>query len=284
MTLREFVHTLTNNLLHIYTFNEAKAIAEFYTTEILSLSKNEYYLFSDKQIDDKDIEKLNINIEKLIKCYPVQYVLGYAYFYNYKFYVDNNVLIPRQETEIIIDYISKINNINSFINILDIGTGTGCIAITIKKLFPNINTHAIDISEKAINMCLKNAKLHKLMINTAVVDILSDNIPFNDIKFNMIVSNPPYVLESEKKLMHKNVVDFEPEIALYVKDSQALIFYEKIAKFAINKLYSKGIIIVEINEQYGKEVISLFNKEGFSNCKIIKDLNNKDRFVVGNLD
>ena len=278
-TFFEYTKKLSNKLENLYPAIEAKAIAKYYIEEILQLPYN-FLIFNNQQelsIEQKDI--LQKNEKRLLQNEPVQYVTNSAWFYGLKFYVDKNVLIPRQETEILVNHIIKIAQKNPNINILDIGTGSGCIPICIKKHIPQAQIYTLDISEKAMEICKKNALLNNVEISVIQHDILSDLPLPIDLQFDFITSNPPYVLNSEKLEMSKNVVDYEPEIALYVDDYEPLIFYKKILSKIKKIVKSDTKLIFEINEKFANEVIELNKNFGFQNNEIIKDLNQKDRFV-----
>lgn len=239
----------------------------------------------DDEIDGNTLSLLNAKSALLIEGKPVQYVTGTASFYGMDFKVDNNVLIPRQETEMLVD--SLLNSLlaehsrsgDLSVKILDIGTGSGCIAISLKKNLSGANIFAIDVSPKALYIARENAKFNEVDVSFAKYDILSeDNFPFKE-NFDIIVSNPPYVMNSEKLLMHKNVTDFEPSLALYVDDKDPLIFYRSILCFAErHQPERKPSIFFEINENLGKEMLELCKSFGYQ-AEIIKDLNGKDRFI-----
>jgi release factor glutamine methyltransferase len=186
------------------------------------------------------------------------------------------VLIPRPETEFLVEEVLKSTS-NTPGKILDIGTGSGCIAITLAKNLPQKTVIAFDISDDALQVASKNAKQLGANVTFHHVDILTSEIDFQELEF--IVSNPPYVAASEKHAMNRNVLDHEPHLALFVPDSDPLIFYKVIAQKGLSALKSGGRIVVEINERFGKEVCDIFVQTGFTNARVIKDLQNKDRIV-----
>jgi release factor glutamine methyltransferase len=239
----------------------------------LSLSE----ILSGKKIDAETETKIVEALEKVLLKNPVQYVLGETEFYGRKFFVNENVLIPRCETEELVDLVVKENRYNK-INVLDIGTGSGCIAISLSCELPDAKIYAIDISAKALETAVRNCNYNKAEALFAEYDIMSGaKFPY-EVKFETIVSNPPYVRMSEKKYMHENVIEHEPHIALFVNDSEPLIYYEACLRFAENYLANKGKIYVEINEFLGEETLSLFRDYGFD-ADLIKDLSGKNRII-----
>ena len=282
MTIADFIHTLTSQLEAIYDKNEARSIAEVFVCDELMLSRTKMLIHKDDELQQTDFDRLKSKSVRLTNGEPVQYVTGIASFCGLDFKVDNNVLIPRQETELLVD--SVIRPFGSAqeaknINILDIGTGSGCIAVSIKKFMPEANVFAVDISEKALEIAKQNAESNQTEINFAQYDILSERkFPFSE-KFDIMVSNPPYVLNSEKSLMHKNVTDFEPSLALYVDDNDPLLFYHGILKFiGRHQPDCKPLVFFEINEKLGTEMLELCIKFGY-NAEITNDLNGKNRFI-----
>lgn len=226
-------------------------------------------------------EKEERSIEEVIKRLntqePVQYILGKADFFGRVFTVNPSVLIPRPETELLIDEIVKKAS-NTPGKLLDIGTGSGCIAITLAKELPDKTVIAFDISEAALKTASENATELAAQVDFRKTDILTESIPFNDLE--IIVSNPPYVTVSERRSMNNNVLKHEPHLALFVPDNDPLVFYKAIAQRGFVALKSGGKIYVEINEQFGKETSDAFQKEGFTMIRIVKDLQGKDRIVV----
>jgi len=280
---------LYDNLLQqitTYESQEAKEIVFWLMEFYLGLRKID--ILGDKSFE-KAIDWTNI-IERLNNNEPIQYILGETEFYGRRFLVNDSVLIPRPETEELVKYIIKKQK-NQFsvkrkqLSILDIGTGSGCIAISLAKELPNFIVSAYDISKNALETAKKNAELNKADVNFEKVDILKPPFIHSLFQyplrhsFNIIVSNPPYVTKQEIYRMQKNVLDFEPHLALFVEDSEPLIFYEAIANFAFNNLTDNGLVAVEINEALGEETANVFRRKGFSEVEIIKDMHQKDRFV-----
>jgi len=216
---------------------------------------------------------------KLEKGKPIQYILNKAWFYNCFYYVDERVLIPRPETEELVDLILKENS-QERINILDIGTGSGCIPISLKKNRSHWNVHALDVSEKALEVAEINLKLLNCTVGLKHFDILSGT-PNYEEKFDIIVSNPPYIAKKEIDSMQDQVIDFEPHLALFVSDSEPFLFYKKISKQANAMLCKGGKLYFEINQLYGNEICEIMKQNGFDNIKIIKDINQNDRIVCG---
>ena len=220
-------------------------------------------------------KKIKRIVSQLKKNKPIQYILEECVFFDLKFKVNSSVLIPRPETEELVKWILK----DEFKSMVDIGTGSGCIAISIAKN-KNVNAHAIDISNASILLAKKNAEFHGVNINFLNIDILTENI---NNKVDIVVSNPPYVLKKEKKHMNKNVIDYEPEIAIFVDDNNPFIFYKIIAKKAKKILNRNGKIYFEINESYSAEVIKILKYYGYVNIKLKKDINDRDRMIKATL-
>ena len=280
---------LYDNLLQqitAYESQEAKEIVFWLMEFYLGLRKID--ILSDKSFE-KTIDWTNI-IERLNNNEPIQYILGETEFYGRRFLVNDSVLIPRPETEELVKYIvdkqkKQFPVISNQLSILDIGTGSGCIAISIAKELPNFKVSAYDISKKALETAKINAELNKADVTFEKIDILKPSFIHSLIQyplrhsFNIIVSNPPYVMKQEIDRMQKNVLDFEPHLALFVEDSEPLIFFQAIANFAFNNLTDNGLVAVEINETLGEETAEIFRRKGFSKVEIIKDIHQKDRFV-----
>ncbi len=211
---------------------------------------------------------------------PIQHIIGKTHFMDLEFLVDKNVLIPRPETEDLVRWIlDDIKNHQEAITILDIGTGSGCIPIALKKQLPNAKVATLDISDKALKIATQNAKNNTVQIEFIHANILE--IDKLHQKFDIIVSNPPYVRELEKKEMHKNVLQHEPELALFVSDEDPLLFYRKIASFAVNNLNDGGALYFEINQYLGKETKQLLDSTNFSDIELRQDLFGNDRMLKG---
>ena len=260
-------------LKEIDNFSRREIISFAYLSieKILGFSKSDCILNSNYILSDEDIssfEKIIVDIKKNI---PIQYVLGETHFYNLKFNVNSSTLIPRPETEELVRYILSHN----FSSVLDIGTGSGCIAISIAKN-SNASIDAIDNSKEALEIAKSNAILNSVDVNFMFKDVFGISVTK---KYDLIVSNPPYVLNSEKKYMHQNVIDYEPHNALFVEDSNPLIFYEKIALIASKNLNSNGLLFFEINEKFGEQIIDLLLKLNFVDIELKKDINGRDRII-----
>lgn len=238
-----------------------------------SLNKKELLNAKEKRFFD---EKIML----LIEGNPIQYIIGEVLFYQLLIKINESVLIPRPETEELVHLICENRSKKRFKNILDVGTGSGCIILALKSIFYDTECVGLDISKAAIKTAKKNSKLLNLDVEFLVDDIFNINIK---TKFDVIVSNPPYITLKEKGLMENNVLDHEPHMALFVDDYEPLIYYKAIAKFGIQSLTKKGEIYFEINEKYGDEVVYLLNDLGYQNCEIKKDLQGKNRFVLAQL-
>jgi len=237
-------------------------------------------ILTGKEIKTVKLDALSEIVSRINKKEPIQYILGKAEFYERQFIVNSSVLIPRPETELLIR--SIIDDNVSAPTILDIGTGTGCIAITLALEIPSSNVYGIDISDSAIAVARQNAETLGARVNFSKSDILNDEAA--NQQFDIIVSNPPYITQAEKSAMKSNVLDFEPHLALFVSDEDPLIFYKAIAKKGRSTLKSGGKLYVEINERFGGNVSELFQSKGYTNIQIIKDLDGKDRIVMAMLN
>src|SRR5258708_29712860 len=228
-------------------------------------------ILSEKTIDEIDFSQV---IERLNRHEALQYILGEAAFYGRKFKVNPSVLIPRPETELLIQEVVKQNFTSS--RILDVGTGSGCIAITLKLEIPKAEIYGLDISMSALSVSEENANALKADVKFIQIDFLKD---FSTEPFDVVVSNPPYIKESEKESMRTNVLKYEPHLALFVPDNDPLLFYKAIALKSKTLLSPRGKIFEKINEQYGKKVKELFEQSRLNRVTIIKHLDGKDRLV-----
>lgn len=288
MTIQQGYKHLLYQLFGLHTDREATAICDLVIAYITGQQKIDRILNKTMPLSKLQEEQLENFTLQLLQKQPVQYVLQEAWFAGMKFFVDNSVLIPRPETEEltawIIEEAQEIQTQNKEddtpIRILDIGTGSGCIAITLKKKLPKASIFAIDVSEKAISVATKNALANSTYIQFSVNDILSRNNWKVLPEFDILVSNPPYIKESEAAMMDNNVKDYEPGLALFVKDEERLLFYNAISDFGLYKLRKKGKLFFEINELYGKEVSELLLEKGYKNIHLKKDVSGKDRMIM----
>ncbi len=273
MTFREAQHQLKDKLTEIYDLREAANIAEWALEDISGLSRIDRLIHDGSFTRDQE-EKYGDYKARLMSATPVQYVTGYAWFMGERFKVNENVLIPRPETEELVAWINtSVTNMNP--RILDVGTGSGCIPVMLKKSIPNATLIAIDLSEDALAVARENARIHQAEINFHQADFLNERIWPLLPDMDIIVSNPPYIPLSHKDSMEKNVVDHEPHLALFVPDEDPLKFYRSILAFARQKLNPGGMIFFETHDDLAQQVADL----GGAHAEISKDLSGKDRMV-----
>lgn len=278
MNIQATFQNFVKPLYSIYGEGEANSIARIVFEDAFKM----YDLASQRKFPKEHLGYLNEIQGRLIQHEPVQYILGEADFYGYKFKVNPDVLIPRQETEELVFWIK--NTVEELfrknvIKMLDVGTGSGCIPISLKKLLQNVEVHALDISQGAIKIGKENALRNKVEINFLHQDILDtagwESLP----EFDIIVSNPPYIPYRESDLMPENVKQFEPHLALFVENEDPIIFYKMIAKFAKRNLRKGGFLFFEINEFNAPEVLSMLQNNGFTEVILKQDLDGKDRMI-----
>ncbi|WP_165025474.1 peptide chain release factor N(5)-glutamine methyltransferase [Dysgonomonas sp. ZJ279] len=275
-TAIDYIHT---SLKELYPETEisgfTRIIIEHTTGRDYRLALIDKTTFSQEQVDS--IHRI---VERLMTYEPIQYILGETEFFGLPFSVNSDTLIPRPETEELVELILNENK-EPNLSVLDIGTGSGCIAIALAKHLNSASVSAWDFSQGALDMAGKNTNKSLVNVDFARVDVLSE-YPV-DKKFDIIVSNPPYVLESEKTAMDNNVLDYEPHTALFVPDNKALLFYERIADIALNILKPTGKLYFEINQAKGKETIEMLKAKGFINIALHKDLSKRDRMINAEL-
>lgn len=276
-TIKDIRSFLSQEINDIFPPEEIWAMSNIIVRDVLGISDIERLRDPDKLLSEKEIVTIQNIASELKTGKPIQYILGEAPFYGLTFKVTPDTLIPRQETEELVRHIIT-ENASLEGDILDIGTGTGCIAIALSVNMQKANLFASDFSREALEVAQINAQKNNVKVTFIHDDILNTSI---DGSFDIIVSNPPYVLESEKRMMSINVVNFEPPTALYVPDDKPLLFYEKIAEFASEHLKEKGKLYFEINEAFGPQVAEMMRSKGFQKVRIIKDINGKDRFAEG---
>jgi len=258
--------------------DEIQSILYLIIENVLGLSRADIIAEKPVSLSDREQKKMSDVISRINAQEPVQYILGITYFYGRKFKVSPAVLIPRPETELLIDEVLKETNPFTPGTILDIGTGSGCIAITLAKELPAKRILTIDVSEDALRIANENAQQLNAAVEFHRTNALTENFPIQQIE--ILVSNPPYVSLSEKKSMKENVLNYEPHLALFVRDNDPLVFYKMIARKGYEALTDYGKVFVEINERFGEEVSSLFSDVGFKNIRIVKDLQGKSRIVT----
>ncbi|APZ47839.1 protein-(glutamine-N5) methyltransferase, release factor-specific [Polaribacter reichenbachii] len=286
MIVKQFRTHFKNELSEVYPTTEIDSFFFLLIDEYLGLQRIDTVLKPDFKIDEAKLSILNKALQRLKNQEPLQYIIGKTEFYGYPFFVDKNTLIPRPETEELVEWIlNEIENLdlseNKKLNILDIGTGSGCIPISLAKNLKNTTISSIDVSADALKMAKKNAELNKVNINFIENDILAtNNLPES---YDIIVSNPPYVRELEKVEIQNNVLENEPHLALFVSDDDPLIFYNKIAELAKKHLSKSGILFFEINQYLGKETLEMLIKKGFKNVELRKDLFKNDRMIKANI-
>jgi release factor glutamine methyltransferase len=276
--MKQTISNIKNSLSGLYELSEVESFISMIFNFVFGYSKREMILNADQSLPESTILKINEIISRLKNFEPIQYIFGEAEFYGLTFKVQPGVLIPRFETEELVDLIIKREQ-NSTIKILDIGTGSGCIAISLKKHLPKSELWCCDISDKALEITRQNAELNKVEVKLEKFDVLGHS-NFIERGFDLIVSNPPYVTNKEKLVMRKNVLNFEPSLALFVPDDDPLLFYRAIVQKAKKLLNTKGKLYFEINEDFGNDISALLVKNGFD-VEVIKDINGKDRIVYG---
>jgi len=281
MTLNEARTVLTKELNKVYDNDELRNIIELVIEHITNMPRAEQVKNKVAYLTCTQLENLDEITERLKKNEPVQYVLGEAWFAGMKFKVNKNVLIPRPETEELVDWIVKESQklkVKSQ-SIIDIGTGSGCIPITIKKKLPQATVSAIDVCSEALFTATENAIELNADIDFLLLDFLDEEKWIELGQYDLIVSNPPYVKQTEINTMHERVKEFEPHLALFVPDHDALLFYKKLSTFSLTHLNPGGSLFVEINEALGEQVVDIFRSAGFVNIELRKDMQGKDRMV-----
>ena len=281
-SVRDCYESIVMRLKAVFTAEEARAMADRVVDHYFNLSPWQRVMAGTTEADKEKVYLIEGAVNKLVDNIPLQYVLGTSFFMDLELIVNPSVLIPRPETEELVTLILKQysgNQISQKLNILDIGTGSGCIPIALKRYIPESNVSSIDLSGEALMVAHENALRNQVVINLIKADILDQTQWKAFPQFDLIVSNPPYVTHEEKKQMKPNVLNHEPHTALFVPDNDPLIFYRCIMNFAKAKLINGGTIWVEINEAFGKEVLSLFEDNMFKERELLKDMFGKYRFV-----
>lgn len=276
-TLRQLSDSVRARLAPVYGDGEARWLFRTIMEHVKGWNQVELVMRADKEVSDFTIGRVNEAVGKLLDGEPVQYIYGDTYWYGMTLKVTPAVLIPRPETEELVDMIVKANT-QSDLRVLDVCTGSGCIAVALAKSLDFPHVTGIDISDDALAVARENSSLQKVKVDFAKADAL--NLPTDEQKYDIIVSNPPYVMESEKATMYRNVLDFEPSIALFVPDGDALKFYKAIAAYAKSALTDGGRLYFELNPLTADALKTWMESEGWSDVQLLPDMHKKIRFMV----
>ena len=278
--MQETIKFIKAELAPFYHETEVGSMVRLILEHTCNITYMDISLQKNLKVDKQQMATINNMVERLKKHEPIQYVLGETEFYSLPFKVTPDVLIPRPETEELVDWILH-SNIDKKADILDIGTGSGCIPVVLKHHFPLSKVSAIDISGAALALAKENAAANKTEVSFKKRDILKwQEYPWGE--YGLIVSNPPYIRKMEKKFMQENVLGYEPPLALFVEDGAPLVFYSGIADFAKSHLKKGGLLFFEINEAFGEKVKNMLLGKGFSSVELKKDLSGKDRMIKAN--
>jgi release factor glutamine methyltransferase len=268
-------------LKNIYPAREASLFLDMIFEQRLNISSIDRALYPDRRISESEMLQVHFDIKELRKFRPIQYIHQVTGFCDLDLFVDERVLIPRPETEELVEWIANENTDCAGIFILDVGTGSGAIALALKQRLPQAQVSGCDLSTEALDVAKINASKTGLVVDFFEMDIMSKTYNSNLPEYDIIVSNPPYVTTSERKIMSRNVLDFEPEAALFVSDDDPLRFYRAVIRYAKTNLKTGGIIFFEINERFGTEVSELLIRNNYQNVRLKKDLFDKDRMISG---
>jgi len=282
--MKTILRFIQEQLKDFYPDSEIKSLGFLMLESVCKMDKSSVLRCKDKQLSLKEQLMVEEIIADLKKHHPIQYILGKTEFYGLVFQVDENVLIPRPETEELVERIIREEKSKTDCKLLDIGTGSGCIAITLAKRLAGAKVFALDISDKALNVAKLNAIKNQVDVHFFHYDILSNEpFPFSFHKFDCIVSNPPYITLKEKTALAKNVLDYEPHQALFVPNDNPLLFYERIAGFALDRLSKGGSLYFETNSLYGQDVARALEKKNFQSVELFKDISGNDRIIIAKL-
>lgn len=294
MNLGEAINYCSTELDQIYDVSEGTNIAYLLLEDCTGYNRTTLLFHKEESLSFDQEALLKQHLHRLQQHEPVQYVLNKAWFYGMKLYVDKNVLIPRPETEELVDWIVKDmqakepdvfqrgttqSDATDQLKIIDIGTGSGCIALALKKAIPKAEVWGCDVSEEALTVARRNGATLDIRVDFQGLNFLDEAQQTLLPTVDVLVSNPPYVPLRDKELMRPNVVDYEPHTALFVPNDDALLFYKAIAVFAKKRLYPKGSIYLEIHEELSNEVVDLFRKEGYHKVEVRKDMQGKERMI-----
>ncbi|WP_153796642.1 peptide chain release factor N(5)-glutamine methyltransferase [Foetidibacter luteolus] len=279
MTIQQAYQQLLSALFDLYDDREAANIANLVIEHVTGQRKIDRLMNKLLPLSGQQQQDIETHLQQLVRHVPLQYVLGEAWFAGLKLFVNPHVLIPRPETEELVEWIVQSAGKKVAPAILDIGTGSGCIALALKKKLPLAKVHGADVSAGALEVAAENAALNKLEISLQLLDVLDENAWCSLPNFNIIVSNPPYITHAEANDMEAHVLEHEPHTALFVPDNTPLLFYTKIADFGLAHLAQKGMLFFEINEAFGNETVHLLRDKGYTDVELRKDLQGKNRMV-----
>jgi release factor glutamine methyltransferase len=294
MKMADAERYISGRLQEVYEESEAKNIADLLIEHITSLSKNERLSRNEYEITPEQELAFREDIQRLLKHEPIQYLMNKSWFYGLELFVDPSVLIPRPETEELVEWV--INDIKAsgldvftrdmagadktnLLKILDVGTGSGCIALALKKAMPKAEIWGCDMSEEALNVARRNGSALDIRVDFQGLNFLDPEQQRQLPTVNILVSNPPYIPIKDKQLMDRNVVEHEPHLALFVPNDDPLVFYRALAKFGMHRLYENGSIYMEIHEDLGNQVTDLFKEQGYFSVVVKKDMQGKNRMV-----
>jgi release factor glutamine methyltransferase len=277
MTFKQAFTYIHQELKNIYPETEIEAFIQILCRHLFGLSRFDCILRNTDSLTEKSESQIYNIIQELKGFKPIQYILRETEFYGLRFFVDEAVLIPRPETEELVEWVINDWKNKGDISVLDIGTGSGCIAVTLANKLPLAKVSALDVSPEALAVAKKNAFEHKVKIEFYQLDILNNKFPAQ-LQYDVIVSNPPYVTYEQKELMDSNVLDFEPHLALFASEKNPFVFYEAISEIAQNHLKPNGAIYFEMNEEKAHETAKIIEKFGFI-CELKQDINGKYRMI-----
>lgn len=279
VTLLKIRQEFVEKLSEIYHPEEAKTLSQIAVEAVTGWNRMQQNIQLQTALDQDVLNALYDMLQTLQAGKPIQHILGHAPFYNMDFKVNQHTLIPRPETEELVEMILSDHSGQKNLKVVDIGTGTGCIAISLQKHLSNATTTALDVSSEALEIARENAQRLDVTIDFRCLDILEWELTFGEGQFDIIVSNPPYITQSEMRDMHQNVLQHEPHTALFVPEEAPLLFYDYIADFALSHLAPDGTLYFEINQYLAEETKALMLKKGFSTAEIYSDINNVPRML-----
>ncbi|MDR3189477.1 MAG: peptide chain release factor N(5)-glutamine methyltransferase [Prevotellaceae bacterium] len=278
-TIKYLLDYVRQSLADLYPAREAQAICHLLFENILGVAPATLYILLENAVDAAHEQRIRDAAAQLRQGRPIQQVLGRAEFCGLTFLVNEHVLIPRPETEELVEWALRSADARAALRVLDVGTGSGCIAVALAGKLPRAAVDAWDVSEDALSVARKNAALNGVQVHFEKRDILCEATKSGAQRYDLVVSNPPYVCESEKRQMHRNVLRYEPHVALFVDDKNPLIFYSAIAELAQKALRENGEAFVEVNEKLGQEVADVFTRHGFLSVELRRDVNGKPRMI-----